>query len=159
MPPSKSPQTLAIMAEVRETAATFTEIAERYGITRERVRQIAKAAGIVGIPRKKERSKAARVQKRYTVGYRHHDFVRAVNRALALIGCRYCAGCRKAVELDLMGAGRARNCKACNTARTNAYYHNGGGKAKLKEWKNANREACNAYQRAYYRRKNARPGE
>lgn len=145
------------MAEVRETAATFTEIAERYGITRERVRQIAKAAGIVGIPRKKERSKAARVQKRYAVGYRHYDFVAAANRALALIGCRYCPGCRKAVELDLMNA-RNKICKACNTARTNAYYH-GGGKAKLREWVNANREAVNAYQREYYRRKNARPGE
>lgn len=157
MPPSKSPQTLAIMAEVRKLDATFTEIAERYGITRERVRQIAKAAGVIGIPRKKERSKAARAQKRYAVGYRHHGFVRAVNRALALIGCRYCPGCRKAVELDLMNA-ENKICKACNAARTNAYYHQ-GGKAKQKEWNKANREALNAYQRAYYRRKHARPGE
>lgn len=77
------------------------------------------------------------------------------NRALALIGCKYCARCKGAA---LINTGK-NYCKACIAVRASNHYRNGGGKERQAAWVRANRERNRAYQRLKYQRKKARPGE
>lgn len=128
----------AIETAIRETADNFAAIGKRFGVTRERVRQIAAGMGITG----RERERQALASKRAQRGYTPREFVIAINRHLALIGCRYCARCHGAAPTSKQGY--CRECKVGETRRWEAKNHE-----RKMSWRRANTEKMLAYARKY----------
>ena len=102
---------------------TLEQIAQRHGITRERVRQLIQRASLPPDLKAAITGTVKEVQAkplRISYGGRGYRFSGLVNKWLAEIGCSYCARGRHVVNvLDLArtGMGQARTCLKCNNAR------------------------------------------
>jgi len=121
---------------------TLTDISDQVGVSRERVRQIAKRFGVTGRQRELVRRNTrfmaeakAREAGRLAIFDRWQKTgecdgpkaARIINDYLATCGQNRCSQCNTAKDLELMskvkGGRRRYRCNACNAANSHAYYH------------------------------------
>lgn len=127
---------------LEDPALLLSDIAEKVGLTRERVRQIAKRFGTTGRLREKDRKRAKLDAKKAAIAARDRAIVEAwetrkecknklhsavINVHLAKQGMKRCCQCGipKLLENMSKGAGgkRTSRCSACNAKNSNTYYH------------------------------------
>lgn len=143
-------RTQRIIDEVQATSDPFTIIAKRHGVSRERVRQVAKTyCGLIGRNRMKAATAERRKEKRQNMGFTrtHCSLSRFVRRWLAEIGYGYCGTCFSALPLQEMTAPGRIRCKPCVAAKTRKWWRSLTPEAR-KAWAKKNNDRSNAKRKA-----------
>lgn len=144
--------------------ATFSKLAVKHGITRERVRQLAKHyAGITGSQRVTSHSYKLKPGWRLQWPKSGRVFTRIIRNILGLIDHGWCGHCWQAVPLKLMHNNTASQngyhklrCKKCVAIRVNHWYHLENGREKQYAWVKANPEKVRQHQRKYQQKRSQR---
>ena len=131
----------AEMCELRRQGKTLQEIGDKFNITRERVRQLCDKFSAVKPPPPQQ--------------WPIPGFNLRMRRWLWAAGYRKCYG-----GCGLWSCGITNTntrCRACNAALANQYYHEHGGKERMKNWRQKNIEKAEAQCSRYYDRLKATP--
>ena len=145
----------AVIVAMYKAGETLETCGQRFGLTRERARQIIKAAGVAPT----EGGQKKGLPERQAAAARRREAI-AARKEFAL-HFRHCGACGETKPIEEFArhknlpAGRQYRCKACNREKTRDWYHEGGGKQKNREWQRNNPEKMREYTRRWKQKQKA----
>jgi len=144
----------AVIVSLYKAGNTLESCGDRFGLTRERVRQIIKAAGVLP----DEGGKKKGLPERRAQEARRREEI-AARKEFAL-HFRHCGACGETKPLEefarhkRLPQGRQYRCKECNREKTRNWYYN-GGKEKNAKWQRENPEKTREYSKRWAEKKRA----